>query len=168
MEIRRYSPKELLIDETYMPENPGIYFFYFLPDKNTFTFNKLKNISCLYSPFEGVLKPYLDKITVQSSEILGEKNQLEIRKTLNCIENKDVFLEILNLNPVILYIGRSDNLKKRINQHLNGSLMEDIKKCGFDEQDIKISWWIMKPTLAKTLEFTLQSLIRPGLIKKRG
>lgn len=168
MELRRYSPQELLIDETYMPEHSGIYFFYFLPDKDTFTFNKLKNISCLYSPLEGTLKPYLDKITIQSGEILNNKNQSEIEKTLSCNKNRDTFLDILSLNPVILYVGRSDNLKKRINQHLNGSLMEDIGKCGFDEKDVKISWWVMNPELAKTLEFTLQSLIRPGLIKKRG
>ena len=168
MEAIKYSTKELLIDETYMPEKSGIYFFYFLPDKDTFTFNTLKNISCLYSPFEGILKPYLDKITIQSGEMLNEKNQSEVNKMLNHSKNKDTFLKVLGLNPVILYIGRSDNLKKRINQHLNGPLMENIKKCGFDERDIKISWWIMKSELAKTLEFTLQSLIRPGLIKKRG
>jgi hypothetical protein len=122
-------------------ETSGIYAWYrsysFSKDPDSFTDELLKEISKpRFTPRTGFITPYY-QVTVASQSKISDSKEQHLRGFLSQPTNREALLKGLEASLFFqtpLYIGKSENLRRRVGEHLDSSspLSERFKAHGID------------------------------------
>jgi hypothetical protein len=122
MECREIKIKEI---ESLENEIEGVYSWHLKPKR--LDENKIIKLFEVFNKFE--MKLFGNSVFNSSSkfgdkfegELIRLKGNIDISSKVKSID-KDFIISFLNFNSIPLYIGRSKNIKKRLNQHYEGYL----------------------------------------------
>ena len=180
---------------TNIPKKSGLYYWYYYKNLYRFVedssgFWKIleeyysKNIPNISSSFHNF------KISVTASESFFEDKRREQRlfglseKKLELF--KDFILENVNnriyfnnyLKYIMFqkpfYVGKADNLRSRLNQHINGKtkLLKLFEENNFEEDSIWIGYIELQDTFKEEVnsvfEEITQRILKPGLVERPG
>lgn len=188
-----YTVSQLRINPKLIPKESGIYIWTFSPNINTENEKSfLRSIEMLTSKeffLEHSGNISYNKMAIKRVSF-PEKTLFRLssskNKTFNqYTENSDFRVLFSNeisricLNNVILYIGKADNLRTRLTNHIEGNksnLLEKLSKANFLEDELRIK--IIKdeenslfqefPGVNLIIEETLQRMVLPGFVERFG
>lgn len=183
-----YSIKQLRANLYYLQEESGVYRWIFSPFINcesemTFIFS-LEKIAKM--SFRLHKKGKVDTTSVQLGyEAFTNKKLFSTDSSkfseLTTISGSEELRRIFSENLIslcqkstLLYVGKADNIRDRLSDHLNGrnsTLLKDLEASGIEEDMIRISIEYDKVKydgMNQILEELIQRIAEPGFVRRKG